>query len=129
MTQTYLSKLPASPNGVGAILSHIMENNDEKVIAYASRTLMKSERNYSQLEKEALALVFGVKIFHQYIYGRKFILETDHKPLTYIFGEKKACHKWPRVEYKDGEYFYLLTTMTLGTLRVGITILLMGYLD
>ena len=48
------------------------------------------ERNYSNLEREALALVFGVKKFHQYIYGRHFSLVTDHKPLESLFNEKKA---------------------------------------
>ena len=57
-------------------------------MAYASRSLTKSEQNFSQLEKEALAIVFSIKKFHQYVYGRKFILQTDHKPLTMILGSK-----------------------------------------
>jgi len=79
----------ASPNGIGAVLSHRSPNREEKPIAFASRTLSKSEQGCSQLDKEALALVFGVKYFHQYLYGRPFILKTDHKPLISIFGEKK----------------------------------------
>lgn len=80
----------ASPKGIGAVLSHVYSNGDERPIAFASRVLTKAERNYSQLDREALGLVFGVKAFHQIIYGRKFVLETDHKPLTFIFGPKNG---------------------------------------
>ena len=70
----------ASQYGVGAVISHLIEE-EEKPIAFSSRTLTKSEQNYSQLEKEALAIIFGIRKFHKYLYGRKFVLLTDHKPL------------------------------------------------
>ena len=57
---------------------------------YASRTLTKAEINYSHLDKEGLAIIFGVKKFHQYIQGRRFEIRTDHKPLTHIFSESRA---------------------------------------
>lgn len=92
----------ASPYGVGAAVSHIMEDGSERPISFASRTLSQAERNYSQLDKEALALVFAVKKFHQYVYGRTFILTTDHKPLLGLLKADKALpvmasprmHRW-----------------------------------
>jgi len=73
--------------------------------------LSDSENNYSQIEKEALALIFSVKYFHQIVYGRKFILRTDHKPLVSIFGEKKgipimAAHRLQRYAVFLSGYSY-----------------------
>ena len=76
----------ASPYGVGAVLSG---DGTERPIAYASRTLTDAEKRYSQIEKEGLAIVFGVKKFHSYLFGRSFTIESDHQPL-FLFGEKKG---------------------------------------
>ena len=90
VTKPLILACDASPYGVGAVLSHIMENGEERPVAYASRTLTSAEKNYAQLQKEALALIFGVKKYHQYLYGRGFTLVTDHKPLLSILGPKSG---------------------------------------
>ena len=72
-----------SQYGVRAVISHQTEE-EEKPIAFSSKTLTKSELNYSQLEKEALSIIFGIRKFHKYLYGRKFVLLTDHKPILTI---------------------------------------------
>jgi len=59
-------------------------------VVFSSRILTQSEKNYSHLDKEALAIIYGVKKYHQYLHGRRFEIKTDHKPLTYIFSESRA---------------------------------------
>ena len=80
----------ASPFGLGAVLSHIMPNKSERPIIFTSRTLTNAERNYSQIEKEVLAVIFAVKIFHQYIYGRTVTIQTDHRQLLGLLAEHKS---------------------------------------
>ncbi|XP_026281310.1 uncharacterized protein K02A2.6-like [Frankliniella occidentalis] len=106
----------ASPYGVGAVLSHIVKNKEgleeHAPILFASRTLSKAERNYSQLDREALAIIFGVTKFHQYLYGlgQEFQILTDHKPLISLLGAEAPIpeHLSPRmvrcpVPHKDVE--------------------------
>ena len=81
----------ASPYGLGAaILQEVNGDKQLHPVAYASRTLNKSEQNYGQIDKEATAIIFGLRKFRMYLYGRHFTILTDHKPLEHIFGPKTA---------------------------------------
>ena len=80
----------ASNVGIGAALFDWYPDGSERPIANVSKTLSKSQRNYSQIQKEALAIIFALKKFCQFLFGRKFILVTDHKPLIAILGPHKG---------------------------------------
>ena len=81
----------ASEVGLGAVLFHRYGNGSERPIANISKTLTDTQRRYSQIQKEALAIIiFTLKKLHQFLYGRHFILVTDHRPLIALFGPTKA---------------------------------------
>ena len=80
----------ASENGLGAVLYQKQDDDTEHVIAYASRTLSKSERNYDTHKLEFLALKWSItERFHEYLYGGHFEVYTDNNPLTYILTTAK----------------------------------------
>ena len=72
------------------VLSHQLPDGSDQPIAYASRSLAPAECKYSQLDKEALAILFGVKHFHQYLFGHSFKIILDHKPLQYLLDGAKG---------------------------------------
>ena len=80
----------ASSYGIGAVLSHKMPDGSEKPVGFVSRTLTDAEKKYSQIEKEGLACVYGVTRFHSYLFGHRFKLQTDHKPLLTLSNESEA---------------------------------------
>ena len=77
----YVLQTDASEQGLGAVLSQIGESSE---VAFASRKFFPREKNYSVIEKECLAIVWSLQVFHVYLYGQKFSIETDHQPLSWL---------------------------------------------
>jgi len=74
----------------------------DRPIAYASRTLSASKRNYAQIEKEGLALIYGAKKFHKYVYGQKFTQATDN----YTWFKEKSFNIGCGLSLKMGYFPY-----------------------
>ena len=74
----------ASSKGLGAVILQ-----DGQPIALASRSLRSAEKNYTQIEREMLAITFGCERFHDYLYGNTFTVYTDNNPLTYVLSTAK----------------------------------------
>lgn len=95
----------ASNVALGAVLSQGTVGSD-KPVCYASRTLSDSELNYSTIEKELLAIVWATKYFRPYLFGRKFKIITDHKPLQWIMNLKEPNSRLTRWRLKLSEFDY-----------------------
>ena len=80
----FVLRTDASDIGLGAVLLQDFEGEGRLPIAYASKKLLPRERNYSVIEKECLGIIWGVEKFRKYLYGVEFLLETDHRPLSYM---------------------------------------------
>lgn len=104
-TKPFVLTTDASNYAIGSILSQ-GKVPDDLPIAYASRTLNKAESNYSTTEKELLAIVWSVKHFRPYLYGNKFFIYTDHKPLTWLFNVKDPGSRLVRWRLALEEYSY-----------------------
>ena len=86
MKKPVIISCDASQSGLGALLLQ-----DGKPVAYASRALSSAETRYAQIEKELLAVVFAFTKFHQYVYSKVVIVESDHKPLEAILKKSLAA--------------------------------------
>lgn len=80
--KTLIVAADACATGIGGVLLQRDSNGYERAVYHMSQSLTEAQRNYSQLEKEALALVTAVERFRKFVWGRTFILQTDHKPLV-----------------------------------------------
>ncbi|XP_031350303.1 uncharacterized protein K02A2.6-like isoform X1 [Photinus pyralis] len=83
----------ASKTGMSGVLSHIMPDGVERIVACVSRTFTKAELNYSTVHREALACIFAIKKFHDYIFGQNFTIRTDQKALIAILGNNKETNQ------------------------------------
>lgn len=106
-------------------------NGPFKPVAYASRTLSASERRYAQIEKEAVAIAWGCDKFSNFIVGKTITIETDHKPLVSIFGQKDLDTLTPRlqrikmrlmrysfeIKYTPGKNLIIADTLSRGPLK------------
>ena len=84
VSKQFILQTDASNVGIGAILLQEDDEGTKHPVAFASRKLQPCETRYSTIEKECLAIVWGVTKFQEYLYGTEFLLETDHQPLQYL---------------------------------------------
>ena len=89
-SKPFILQTDASAVGLGYVLSQINELGEEHPIAFASKKLFPSEHNYSTIEREALAIVKGIKHFQKYLQAVQFKVQTDHNPLTYYSNLKDS---------------------------------------
>ncbi|XP_074040987.1 tropomodulin isoform X2 [Leptinotarsa decemlineata] len=101
--QSFIVSTDASGLGVGAILSQ-MRDGYEKPVAYASRKFKKAELNYSTTEKELLGVIFGIQTFRCYLYGRKFTVISDHRPLKWLLSMNDPGSRLTRWALTLAEY-------------------------
>lgn len=98
----FILQTDASSLAIGAVLC----NKDLRPVAYASRPLNSAERNYPTIQKELLAVVWGIKYFRPYLFGKKFTIMTDHKPLVYLFSMKDPSSRLLKFRLTLEEYDY-----------------------
>lgn len=108
--RTFILRTDASEDGIGAVLLQL-ENDEKLPVAYASRKLQGREQSYAVIEKECLAVVWGVQKFHQYLYGHEFLLETDHQPLTYLDKSKTENSRLMRWALLLQQYRFRIVTI------------------
>lgn len=105
-SKPFILTTDASDTAIGSVLEQLDANNQRRPVAFASRSLNNAERNYSTIEKELLAIVWSVKHFRPYLYGRKFKIRTDHQPLVWLMNLKDPSSRLMRWRIKLEEYEY-----------------------
>lgn len=101
-SNTFILQTDASSYAIGSVLC----NGDNKPVAYASRNLNQAEIRYPTIEKELLAIVWSVKYFRPYLYGRQFVIRTDHRPLIYLFNMTNPSSRLTKFRLALEEYMF-----------------------
>lgn len=104
--ETFFLTCDASNSGLGSVLSQKDEEGRDKPISFISRALNTHERNYNTTEKECLAIVWSVDKFNHYLYGRRFNILSDHKPLVWLDSVEDPGAKLLRWRLKLNNYNY-----------------------
>ncbi|XP_043244647.1 uncharacterized protein K02A2.6-like [Amphibalanus amphitrite] len=117
----------ASETGLGAVLMQVTADGLEKPVQYASRTLTQTERKYAQVEKEAAAVSFGIRRFHQYLMGRRFTLVVDNRTLSRIVSPDRdlptlAAARMQRYALQLAAYQYEVELRRSGDMRAADTL-------
>lgn len=103
----FIITVDAAKYGMGAVLSQIKEGQDLP-ISFASKSFTKGEMNKSTIEKELCALHWAIKFFRPYVYGVKFVVRSDHKPLQYLFSLRDPTSKLSRMRMDLSEYDFVV---------------------
>ena len=109
----FVLQTDASDRGVGAVLSQLDDEGNDRPIAYYSHKLLPREEKYSTVEKECLAFKLAVQAFHSYLMGQKFRIQTDHRSLEWLNNVKDSNPRltrwslflqsyWFAIEYRTG---------------------------
>ena len=88
----------ASSYGLGAVLLQKQPDGELRPVAYASRAMSGVEQRYAQIEKEALATTWVCERYSDFLIGKTFHIETDHKPLVSLLGQKTLDEFPPRIQ-------------------------------
>lgn len=106
-TKQFKVTVDSSSDGCGGVISQ-NNNGFDAPISFISRTFKKGEKNKAIIEKELLAIHFALKTFRHYLYGQKFVVFTDHKPLIYLFKLKNPSSKLMRIKMDLEEFDFTI---------------------
>ena len=103
-TRPFVVATDASNVAIGAVISHVMDDGIERPIAYMSKTLKKTQRKWSTIEREAYAVIVALNEFNYYLWGQHFTLVTDHRPLTWLKTMPNPSPKFARWQMSLQQY-------------------------